>query len=183
MSDEPPRSPPSSDGRPVGDPAVWAAGQADRAAVLDVLHHYCHCVDTRDPDGIADQVFAPDGVDDHGFGRWVGREPIREAFTSIVARFAATAHLLSNVRVTVDGDEAHARSHVTAWHWLPGSTSGQVDFVMLGTYEDHLVRLREGWRIGHREFRRLGPTPTTFGDLPGFLRRYRPDEPETAAST
>ncbi len=160
----------------VGVPDGSLAVLADRQAVLDVLHHYCYCVDHRLPNGIADEVFSPDAVDDHGFDRWEGREQLRAAFTSIVERFTATAHLLANPRILIDGDRATSHCHVTAWHWLPGGASHEADFVMVGTYEDELRRLDEGWRITFRRFRRVGPTPTASGQLPDFLRRYRPDE-------
>lgn len=168
---------------PVGVPRWSAQELADREAVLEVLHHYCYCVDHKHPDRVADEVFAPDAVDDHAYATWTGREELREAFRWICAHFAATAHLLANPRIRVEGDVAHSHVHVTAWHWMPGGSRREADFVVVGTYEDELRRLEEGWRIVHRRFRRVGPTPSALGELPDFLRRYGPDLEREAGAT
>ena len=44
----------------------------DRQAIVDVLHTYCHLVDTRQIDRMVEEVFAPDGSDDHGQGPVAG---------------------------------------------------------------------------------------------------------------
>lgn len=160
----------------VGVPVQSADELADRMAIVDVLQHYCYCVDNNLPDAIAEEVFAPDAIDDHAYDRWEGREQLRAAFTAIVNRFTATAHLLSNLRVRVEGDRATTHCYVTAWHWLPGGDEPETDFVVVGTYEDNLRRSDEGWRITFRRFRRVGPTPTALGPLPDFLRRYQPND-------
>jgi ketosteroid isomerase-like protein len=141
-----------------------------------VLDHYCHCIDTGKPELLTDEVFAHDAVDDHHFAVWRGRDEIREAFTQIVGRFAGTAHVLGNTRVHVDGDTAHSRAYVTAWHWLPGGDEirAPADFVVLGAYHDELRRDAPGWRIIHRRFRPLGRSALGAGTYPPFLDPDRP---------
>lgn len=155
-----------------GDPTPWGTDAlAERQAIIDLLHHYCSCVDRQEIDRLADEVYTEDAVDDHGFGVWRGREQIRRAFASFMPRYAATAHVIGNARVEFDGDQASSTAYVTAWHWLADSGHDEADFVMVGVYRDQLRRIADGWRISHRRFRRIGPAPAALGVLPDFLAR------------
>lgn len=126
----------------------------DRQAVVDVLHRYCHLVDEQDHDRMVEEVFAPDGSDDHGQGPVKGREAIAEWFREATANIAANAHNVSNVEVEIDGDHARMRSRVTSWTWtmetLDGGTQRPADYVVSVSYLDELTRYPEGWRIDRR---------------------------------
>lgn len=154
-----------------------AAVLADRAAIHDVLVRYCDCIDGRDIDGLARDVYTEDAVDDHGWGPWEGVTAILDGLRPVLDRFGGTAHLLSNVRIDVDGDEARARSAVTAWHWATGNDRGTADFVAVGVYEDRFVRTDAGWRITYRRFGPIGPTIKGVGALPPVLRIEAPQPP------
>ncbi|MGE3620577.1 MAG: nuclear transport factor 2 family protein [Acidimicrobiia bacterium] len=139
--------------------------RSDHRDVHRVLVAYCDCIDERDIDRLARDVYTPDAVDDHGWGPWTGIDAILEGLRPVVVRFAGTAHLMSNVDIEVDGDEARSRAGVTAWHWNAGNLKGVADFVAVGRYTDSLVRTEQGWRLRHREYRPIGPTIKAAGEL------------------
>lgn len=63
----------------------------DRRSIEDVLILYSHCVDAQQVDRLVDEVYAPDGVDDHGQGDVVGREALRAWFEEVLGHLAASA--------------------------------------------------------------------------------------------
>ena len=139
---------------------------ADRDAIHSVLVRYCECIDGRDIDRLAREVYTEDAVDDHGWGPWSGVEAILDGLRPLLDRFVGTAHLLSNVQIELIDGEARASSGVTAWHWATGNEKGTADFVAVGVYTDQLVRTGAGWRIRHRRFGPIGPTIKAAGVLP-----------------
>jgi hypothetical protein len=136
----------------------------DRQAVVDVLHTYCHLVDTQQIDRMVEEVFAPDGSDDHGEGPVAGRQNIADWFRAAVANIAANAHNVSNVTVEIDGDKARMRSRVTSWTWTQATLADgplrPADYVVSVSYVDELSRHPEGWRIDRRV---LEPHGTAMG--------------------
>lgn len=146
----------------------------DRQAILDVLHRYCYLVDIQDLDAMVEQVFAPDGSDDHGEGPVVGREQIRDWFVDNTANIAGNAHNISNVMIELDGDRATMRSTVTSWTWTRESTGAgplrPADYVLVLNYVDELSRYPEGWRIDRRVLVSNGESVVGIGSLPGTQR-------------
>lgn len=141
--------------------------------IQDVLFAYATHLDKRTPEALADEVFTHDVVVDLGYGAWEGAERAVAEYRREVDLFLGTAHVLTNPRVTVEGDTAKSSIYVTAWHWTKGVAEGEqpeADFVTLGVYLDRLVRTEAGWRIAHRRFRRLGPGAIGIGALPGFIQ-------------
>lgn len=148
----------------------------DRQAIVDVLQCYCYLVDIKQLDRMVDEVFAPDGSDDHGEGPVVGREAIRAWFEDAVANIAAGAHNISNVLVDIDGDRATMRSNVVSWTWTMASAGKgplrPADYVLSLSYVDELSRYPEGWRIDRRVLVPNGADPAissvvAIGALPG----------------
>jgi hypothetical protein len=142
----------------------------DRQAILDVLHRYCHLVDLQDLDAMVEEVFAPDGSDDHGEGPVVGRSAIRDWFVANTANIAGNAHSISNVVIDVDGDRATMRSTVTSWTWTRVKSNGDplrpADYVLVVGYRDELRRHPEGWRIDRRVLVSNGESVVGLGSLP-----------------
>ena len=154
----------------------------DREAIRDLLAHYCFCLDAGQPARLADEVFTEDGVDDHGLGEWRGRNSIRAGFVEVMSRFEGTAHVLGNVRIDIDGDEARSSAYVSAWHWLAGGSRDRpADFLVVGVYLDRLRHEPTGWRIAYRRFRPLGPSVLAAGRLPAFLLPRTADAPRAGA--
>jgi ketosteroid isomerase-like protein len=142
--------------------------------VRRTLHNYCRLLDERDLDQLLRRVYTSDAVDDRKRGEPLrGHEQIRGYFARAFDHVGATAHLLSNADVVVDGDRASAYSRVTAYHWLVGGDPVRpADFVLLGSYDDALVRTAEGWRITRREVGALGPSGLSAGTLPEVFRGF-----------
>ena len=141
---------------------------ADEDEVRRTLHTYCRMLDERDLDELMRRVYLPDAVDDRKRGVPLrGHEQIRGYFARSFEHVASTAHMLSNVDVTIDGDRATAYSRVTAYHWtFGGEPVREADFVVLGSYDDELVRTDEGWRIATRVVSALGQAGLSQGVLP-----------------
>jgi ketosteroid isomerase-like protein len=142
----------------------------DRQAIEEVLTLYSHCIDTRDVDRLVEEVYAPDGVDDHGEGDVVGREALRAWFEEVLGHLAASAHNITNLQIEVDGDTATARSNLTAWVWTKAKHDGNplrpADYVIVLAYVDTLQRYPVGWRIRRRELEPNGESIIGLGELP-----------------
>lgn len=124
-----------------------ASALADKQAITEVLYAYCAHLDAMDLDQLC-MLFTSDCVVDYGPEprlRSHGAEQLRHDLTRMW-RWTRTSHHLSNVMVTLDGDQARARSYVMAWHERPdGSTA-----TMMGQYQDQLVRDGGRWLIASR---------------------------------
>lgn len=123
-----------------------------RGELTELLHRYAALIDGRDWDGLA-TVFAPDAVADLGVlgGRVPGRHAIGEHCRAALERFAATQHLIGNVRIiSWEGVDATTACSFVAVHV---HSDGSAPFLVGGTYEDDLRRTPDGWRITRRELR------------------------------
>ncbi len=154
-----------------------ARAAADREAIRDVLHRYCRYLDERNLDALVEEVYAADATDDRRRGApKVGRAEIRAYMARARDLCEATAHLLSNIEIELDGDSARARSRVMACHWFAETSylgkARASECVLVGTYDDRLARLPEGWRIVHRQVGALGPAGLLAGTLPPAFRGF-----------
>jgi ketosteroid isomerase-like protein len=143
--------------------------------VRRTLHAYCEHLDEQDLGALMDQVYLPDAVDDRQRGEPLrGHDAIRGYFERALRTLRATAHLLSNVDVAIEGATARASSRVTAYHWSRQSSAstGTADFVLLGTYRDRLRLTEDGWRIEHRLVGALGPSGLAVGALPAAFAGF-----------
>lgn len=142
--------------------------------VRRTLYAYCRMLDERDLGELMNRVYLPDAVDDRKRGApLTGHEQIRGYFERAFEQVAATAHLLSNVEVTVDGGRAASYSRVTAYHWMSGGNPARpADFVLLGSYDDELLLTPDGWRISRRLVGALGPAGLVAGELPEVFRGF-----------
>ncbi len=126
---------------------LWELAQ--RPLIEGVLLDYCEAVDLNDPERLVTEVFAPDGRFELGSKRAVvGSEALREMFGKTFTQFDACSHHLSNVRITITGDDtADASAYVYAWHrFVPGGE--RVD--LWGRYHDRLRLVDGDWRIASR---------------------------------
>jgi hypothetical protein len=142
----------------------------DREAIRDVLHHYCWCLDSQEPERLAKEFYTDDAIDDHAAVVVEGADKIVQFLRQVCTWSQGHAHVLSNIRIAVDGDTAHAESYFTAWHWLAG-TAGRggerpADFVSVGRYIDDLRRESNGWRVAHRRVETSAPGYTAVGAFP-----------------
>jgi len=77
----------------------------------------------------------------------IGREAIEVAICEKVGTLDLIFQTVHLGLITVDADEAQARFPIT--EWSRRSDDGQ-SFLMLGWYEDDLVRVDHGWRFSRR---------------------------------
>jgi SnoaL-like domain len=137
----------------------------DRAAIMETLNMYWHALDSRDFD-LLDSVFAPE-VQTSPSGPFITRAKVKEVVSG-VEKYPVSHHGPRTVRITLDGDRAHANSFAMdfllldppgrewprhgSWPIHDDRPGPAVRFHGL-RYVDDLERLPEGWRIT----RRVGP--------------------------
>ena len=163
------------------DVATLAAKQA----ITEVLNRYCRAMDRMDRD-LAIDCYHPDGVDQHS-NLFTGS---REGWAAWVEQFhspmTVTRHVLSNVIIELDGDDAWVESYWTLL--LRVLRDGRLYDVSLGGRYLDLFRSVAGvWAIQHRrttnDWGRVDEVTATVGDtdgrplveindsLPGFAAR------------
>lgn len=142
--------------RPGRDPGEQLREIADREAIRELLHEYCHACDRNDPDAVA-ACFTADCRADYGPGaRRPGAAARREQAVRDLALFAATSHNLGTVAIEFESaDRARARSVVHGWH-LPREGA---PWTLYAEYRDRLVRTPAGWRIAERRLLVAGADP------------------------
>jgi ketosteroid isomerase-like protein len=120
----------------------------DHEAIRELLHKYCHYVDSADTEGWL-SLYVDDGSLDMGMGGppFAGKEALR---TFASARRPGTGlHLSANPIITVDGNEATVVSYVVV---IGGNDDPRVR--LAGRYEDRMRRAGSQWRFVTR---RLDP--------------------------
>jgi hypothetical protein len=115
--------------------------------------------DHRDATGAA-ALFAEDGTWVRGGRPYQGRPGVIESYGRLPAT-QVTRHMSANCVVQVrDQDHAEAVTYYVAYHHDPGVETPAYPLPLdppfsLGEWHDRFVRTPEGWRIAHRETRRL----------------------------
>jgi len=147
----------------------------ERQKIVDLLHTWCHLVDSFQLERLVEEAYAVDGIDDHGEGPVQGRDAIREWYEDSTRNVAAVAHNITNVIVEVDGDHATMRSNVITLTWTMANTHlGQqraIDYGLSLAYHDELTLYPEGWRFDKKVLvsntsRDGDPHVVAFGELP-----------------
>ncbi len=109
---------------------------------------YCDaCDDDHDPDAVA-ALFIEDGTwQQSGRAPCEGRAAIRSHMAAIRAAgvIVRSAHLVTNPRIDVDGDEATGTWRFTMWATFTGD-AGPWERRIIGRYQERYVRTRAGWR-------------------------------------
>lgn len=124
---------------------------ADRLAIEDVLTRYAWALDSKQFDEL-DQVFTPDAhVDYTSSGGEAGAYlDVKAWLATVLPRFPAYQHLVTNKQITIDGDRATSRSEFyNPMVMAPRDGTTSIFFVG-GEYHDQLVRTPNGWRINDR---------------------------------
>ena len=115
----------------------------DRAEITDLLNSYARAVDRQDWD-LFRSVFTPDAsIDYTQVGGIAGNlDEVVGFLSKVMAMFETTQHLISNIDITVDGDEAG----VVAMVYNPLKLADSPVWATGGWYHHELVRTPEGWR-------------------------------------
>ena len=115
----------------------------DRAEITDLLTRYARAVDRQDWD-LYRSVFTPDAhIDYTAVGGIAGDvEKMVRFLTKAMGLFETIQHLVSNIEITIDGDEAK----VTAMVYNPLKLPDTPVWATGGWYHHELVRTPDGWR-------------------------------------
>lgn len=124
---------------------------SDRTRIQDLLTRYTVAIDTKDWK-LLDSCFTPDAhVDYSASGGAKGPYPeVRKWLEKALASFPMTQHFISNISVTIEGDEARSRTYLINPMGLPKEGGGLNIFTVGAYYNDRLVYTDEGWRIAER---------------------------------
>ena len=125
----------------------------DERAIEDVCVRYATAIDDRDWERLR-SCFLPEAVGIYHADRVLtGYPAIEHALRTAVTPLSRTQHLVTNVTVVLDGDEATSRCYLHAQHVRAGLPGGET-FVIAGRYRDRFVRTDDGWRIRERRLDR-----------------------------
>ncbi|MBI2700119.1 nuclear transport factor 2 family protein [Mycobacterium gordonae] len=121
----------------------------DRQDISELLVRYATGIDRRDW-ALFRTVFTDDCELDYGeIGSWSGIDAVTDFMEKVHALAGHTLHRLSNQDITVDGENAVARTYVDALI-MSADNAGGVNGI--GFYDDDIVRTSQGWRIARRRF-------------------------------
>jgi hypothetical protein len=129
---------------------IQSSTPADVTSVCATLYEFAQGIDTRDWE-LLQSVFTDPFEYDYTSHRADAAGVLRPAewVAARRARFAtmrATQHTMTNPRVVVDGDRAHCRMYVEAWHLA--EVDGVESWCTIGgEYHDDLIRDGDRWRI------------------------------------
>ena len=119
----------------------------DRQDISELLVRYATSIDRRDWP-LFRTVFTDDCELDYGeIGAWNGVDAVTEFMEKVHALAGHTMHRLSNIAITVDGDQALARTYLDGLMMAPDNKSAANP---IGFYDDEIVRTADGWRIARR---------------------------------
>ena len=125
---------------------------ADYIEISEVIQLYGRALDEKKYD-LLKSVFIPDAELVYLLGEDLIKLPMSESdslFRKFLTRCYWTSHLISTPVLTINGDAAESRSHVTATHIQVRGDGSQNIWIVSGAYEDDFVRTPEGWRIKKR---------------------------------
>jgi hypothetical protein len=128
---------------------------ADRLAIHETLHRYCHCLDRGRWDEFA-TLFTDDCRLDLSqvLGLYEGAAGIRQFCESMRSVGLIMRHLMTNIVVDGDGERARAESYVMAITGAPDASRQQTT----GFYEDELVKRGRHWLLRRRRLTLDVPT-------------------------
>lgn len=119
----------------------------DERAIERALIELARAMDERDWATVAD-IVADDATGDLGTGRLEGATAIIDLIASYLDNCGVTQHLLGNILVDVDGDQAVSRAYVRDLHLARHNPD--LTFHTLGDYHDRWERRDGRWRLVER---------------------------------
>jgi 3-phenylpropionate/cinnamic acid dioxygenase small subunit len=151
-----------------GAVAMAAPSTEDRFAIEDLFIRYTMAMDDGDVEGVV-ACFVEDCVlESNVIGRHEGIAGVRRLAVQMAKLKhdgRAYRHVISNFRIAVDGDRAHARCYLLDYLTM----NGKIELVSPGEYECDLVRSGRGWLFARRRVQ----TDRQFS-LPGLPKAKQP---------
>jgi len=129
----------------------------DLRAIEMVYYRYCEVIDAKDFDRL-DEIFTIDAVGDYRSSNGILQQGVAPLADRLFRGMGpgsdcgATQHNVSNIRATIDGDQATSRAHFYAVHAGLNAHAGQ-RYTCWGEYADRWVRTPAGWRVAERQYR------------------------------
>jgi hypothetical protein len=124
-------------------------------------------------------VFFEDGWCEYGFSNCSPREFVDFAITALQGH-EANQHMIGNVLIEVDGNEAFGEVYFQAYHKVKTDT-GFDDIIIAGRYLDRYEKRNDVWKMAYRSERvdwsRTEPSRDSYFELaPDGLRGGRQDD-------
>ena len=118
----------------------------DQQDISALLIQYGCALDNRDWDALAG-VFSADAQVEYGsLGLFEGPSAIVAVARAFIESCGATQHLIGNIRINVEGNQAQAQCYVQATHAAQQTQDPRL-MTLWGEYRDQLVRSDNGWVI------------------------------------
>ena len=122
----------------------------DKLEIQETIARYSICADTGDADGFA-SVFTEDGLWEWKAAglHFCGRSQLRRVGEAVFTHAKGAQHAISNPVIRVNGNHAKSICQLT----VSLSKPEQIYSLMLGYYEDELVKADDNWLISRRMVR------------------------------
>jgi hypothetical protein len=146
--------------------------------IYELSCRYMRGLDRLDRDLLL-SVFHEDGWCEYGISNCPPDEFIKFAVNALQGH-EANQHMIGNVLIEVEGDEAFGEVYFNAYHKIRGE-SGFDDVIIAGRYLDRYEKRNGEWKFSYRSERvdwsRSEPTNDPYFDLaPDGLRGSRQDD-------
>ena len=126
----------------------------DKDAIREILAEYCFRLDDGRFSEMA-ALFTESGTWDTAFGRATGRAAIADLARGIRERAGQqrprAVHLVTNVSIVLDGENARVRSN---WTVVQNSPEGP-KIGSGGAYQDELIKVQGQWLFRYRKIDRF----------------------------
>jgi hypothetical protein len=155
-------------------------GYLAKQEIYELACKYCRALDRLDAE-LMRSVFFEDAYCEYGFYNGPPAQ-FAEFAMGALGGHAANQHMLGNVLIEVEGDEAFGEVYFHAYHKLAAASgSGFDDLVIAGRYIDRYEKRDGVWKIAYRSERndwsRTTPTNDPYFDMaPNGLRGSRADD-------
>ena len=121
----------------------------EQKKIEGVLLAYATALDERNWASL-EELFSADAVTDYrGIGMFEGRKAIVAVVRDFLGACGPTQHMITNIRVDLQGSTASSSCYLQATHGGIGAHAGHT-MTVWGEYRDRLEQRPEGWRIVHR---------------------------------
>ena len=146
--------------------------------IYELCCRYMRGLDRHD-EQLLQAVFWEDAWCDYGFTRGPALDFVSYCMEAL-ASHAANHHMIGNVLIDIEGDEAFGEVYFNAYHKVDTGT-GFEDIIIAGRYLDRLERRDDVWKFAYRservDFSHTRPTNDPYFDMaPDSLRGGRQDD-------
>ena len=120
----------------------------DERDIQRQLIRFARAMDERNWPAL-EAICNPDIVAEFGTGEVTGSAAVVELIRAYLDHCGPTQHLLGNILIDVNGDEATSEAYVADIH-LSANADSDDYFRTLGNYMDRWVRVGDSWRLAER---------------------------------